>query len=79
MPRAAWPAPGTALLDQGHHQLAEANYDRLRRNAQGLDLPVRSTKVEMGPSQFEFTFDPASALEHADTMVMFRTLMKEVC
>lgn len=78
--------PETALLDQGYQYLAEANYDRLepvmdllRRNAQGLGLPVRSTEVEMGPSQFEFTFDPANALEHADNMMMFRTMVKEVC
>ncbi|PJE32595.1 putative glutamine synthetase 2 [Pseudooceanicola marinus] len=78
--------PETALLDQGYQFLADANYDRLepimdllRRHAQALGLPVRSTEVEMGPSQFEFTFDPASALEHADNMIMFRTMVKEVC
>lgn len=78
--------PATTLLDQGYQYLAEANYDRLepvmdmlRRNAQSLGLPVRSTEVEMGPSQFEFTFAPAGALEHADNMVMFRTMVKEVC
>lgn len=78
--------PETALLDQGYQYLAEANYDRLepvmdllRRHAQALDLPVHSTEVEMGPSQFEFTFAPASALEHADNMIMFRTMVKEVC
>lgn len=25
---------------------------------QGLDLAVRSVEIEMGPSQFEFTFEP---------------------
>lgn len=76
----------TALLDQGYQYLSESNYDRLepvmdllRRNAQALDLPVRSTEVEMGPSQFEFTFEPADALTHADNMIMFRTMVKEVC
>lgn len=33
----------------------------------------------MGPSQFEFTFEPADALTHADNMIMFRTMVKEVC
>ena len=33
----------------------------------------------MGPSQFEFTFDPDTPLAHADNMVMFRTMVKEVC
>ncbi|SDI71500.1 glutamine synthetase family protein [Alloyangia pacifica] len=78
--------PATALLDQGYQYLADMNYDRLepvmdllRRHAQALDLPVRSTEVEMGPSQFEFTFEPADALTHADNMTMFRTMVKEVC
>lgn len=78
--------PATALLDQGYQYLADMNYDRLepvmdllRRHAQALGLPVRSTEVEMGPSQFEFTFEPADALTHADNMIMFRTMVKEVC
>lgn len=78
--------PATQLLDQGYQFLSETNYDRLeptmdllRRNAQALGLPVRSTEVEMGPSQFEFTFEPAGAMEHADNMIMFRTMVKEVC
>ena len=78
--------PLTRPLDHGFQFLAEARYDRLepvmdelRRTAQALNLPVRSTEVEMGPSQFEFTFDPADPLTHADNMVMFRTMVKEVC
>lgn len=78
--------PLTRPLEHGFQFLAEARYDRvepimdeLRRNAQALDLPVRTTEVEMGPSQFEFTFEPADPLTHADNMVMFRTMVKEVC
>lgn len=78
--------PSTRPLEHGYQFLSEARYDRLewimdelRRNAQALHLPVRSTEVEMGPSQFEFTFDPADPLTHADNMVMFRTMVKEVC
>lgn len=78
--------PQTAPLDQGYQYLSETNYNRLepvmdmiRRHAQALGLPVRSTEVEMGPSQFEFTFEPASAMTHADNMIMFRTMVKEVC
>ena len=33
----------------------------------------------MGPSQFEVTFDPAEPMVQADTMVMFRTMVKELC
>lgn len=78
--------PETKLLDQGYQYLSEANYNRLepvmdmlRRHAQALGLPVRSTEVEMGPSQFEFTFEPTDPMTHADNMVMFRTMVKEVC
>lgn len=75
----------TRLLSQGFQYLSETQYDRLepvmddlRRTAAALGLPVRSTEVEMGPSQFEFTFEPASPMTHADNMVMFRTMVKEL-
>jgi len=76
----------TRNLEQGYQFLTETYYDalepvmdELRRACQALGLPVRSMEVEMGPSQFEFTFDPADPLTHADTMMMFRTMVKEVC
>ncbi|QRG06911.1 glutamine synthetase [Xanthobacter dioxanivorans] len=78
--------PATRLLAQGYQFLSETLYDRLepvmdelRRHCQALGLPLRSTEVEMGPSQFEFTFDPDSPLAHADNMMRFRALVKEVC
>jgi len=78
--------PLTRALTHGYQYLTETRYgqaeailDELRRMAQGLELPVRSVEVEMGPSQFEFTFDPAGPLDHADNLVMFRTMVKEVC
>lgn len=78
--------PLTRPMAHGYQFLTETRYDRLewimdelRRSAVELKLPVRSTEVEMGPSQFEFTFDPADPLTHADNMVMFRTMVKEVC
>ncbi|QDC10037.1 glutamine synthetase [Oceanicola sp. D3] len=82
--------PATAVttrnLSRGYQFLSGADYDRLepvmddlRRNCQALGLPVRSTEVEMGPSQFEFTFDPADPLTHADNMMMFRAMVKESC
>ncbi|OED50614.1 glutamine synthetase [Rhodobacteraceae bacterium (ex Bugula neritina AB1)] len=82
--------PGTPVqtrnLTQGYQYLTETRYgeveevlDLLRRNAQKLGLPVRSVEIEMGPSQVEFTFAPDSAMAQADAMVMFRTMVKEVC
>ena len=83
-------APGapveTAPLNRGFEFLGEAPYagaeeilDELRRNAQALGLPVRSVEIEIGPSQFEFTFDPAPPMEQADNLVMFRAMVKTVC
>ncbi|MCX7558749.1 glutamine synthetase family protein [Sulfitobacter sp. F26204] len=76
----------TTNLAQGYQYLTETTYDtlepvmdELRRICQGLGLPIRSMEVEMGPSQFEFTFDPADPMTHADNMVKFRTAVKEVC
>jgi len=82
--------PGTPVetrnLAQGYQFLTETRYgeleavlDTLRRTAQGLGLAVRSVEVEMGPSQVEFTFDPADPMTQADALVMFRTMVKQVC
>ena len=57
----------------------EGIIDTLRRTCQALGLPIRSMEVEMGPSQIEFTFDPADPMTHADNMVMLGTAVKEVC
>jgi glutamine synthetase len=72
-------APGYQYLTEIRYAMMEPVIDDLRRNCQQIGLPVRSTEVEMGPSQIEFTFDPDTPLAHADNMVMFRTLVKEVC
>lgn len=71
-------APGYQLLTETLYDCLEPVMDKLRRAALGIGLPVTSTEVEMGPSQFEFTFAPADPLTHADNLVMFRTLAKEV-
>lgn len=79
-------APETRALAHGYQFLTDALYDqlepvmdRLRRTSGEIGLAVRSMEVEMGPSQFEFTFDPADPMRQADGMVMFRALVKEVC
>ncbi|HEY1259966.1 MAG TPA: glutamine synthetase family protein [Stellaceae bacterium] len=78
--------PAVSLLTQGYQLLAEARYDHcdevfelLRDPIAGLGLPLRSLEVEFGPSQLEFTFRPTSNLESADTMVLFRSAVKQVC
>lgn len=76
----------TQNLAQGYQLLTETRYDTLepviddlRRHCQALEIPIRSMEIEMGPSQLEFTFDPADPMTHADNMMMFRTMVKEVC
>lgn len=76
----------TRNTNQGFQYLTETRYsemepilDLLRRNAQALGLAVRSVEIEMGPSQVEFTFAPDGAIAQADAMVMFRTMVKEIC
>ena len=81
------PAPvQTQNLTQGHQYLTETRYgevedllDDLRRTAEQLGLEPRSMEIEMGPSQFEFTFAPSDPQTQADRFVLFRTMVKELC
>jgi glutamine synthetase len=78
--------PEVSLLTQGYQLLGEERYDRydevfeiLRCPLEALGLPLRSLEVEFGPSQVEFTFRPGANLESADTMVLFRSAVKQIC
>lgn len=78
--------PATAPLNHGYQYLTEARHDAaepvlddLRRNAQALGLAVRSIEIEFGPSQFEFTFEPAGPMAQADTTALFRAMAKQTC
>jgi glutamine synthetase len=78
--------PEVSLLTQGYQLLGEERYDVydevfeiLRRPLEALGLPLRSLEVEFGPSQVEFTFRPGANLESADTMVLFRSAVKQIC
>jgi glutamine synthetase len=81
------PAPvATRNLTQGWQYLTETRYgeaegilDTLRRMAEAMGLAPRSMEIEMGPSQFEFTFDASEPVTQADRAVLFRTMVREVC
>jgi hypothetical protein len=82
----AAPVDTAQLTTQGYQYLTETRYgeaeallDALRRAAEGMGLAARSMEIEMGPSQYEFTFDPSDPMAQADRAVLFRTLVKEVC
>jgi glutamine synthetase len=78
--------PSVSLLSHGYQYLTEQRYDQMepvleivRRDILALGLPLRSIEVEFGPSQCEFTFKPTLGIEPADTMVLFRSAVKQIC
>jgi len=78
--------PEVELLSHGHQYLTELRYDRvdavmelLRSQLIALGLPLRSLEVEFGPSQFELTFGPTVGVLPADTMVLLRSAIKQIC
>jgi glutamine synthetase len=84
---ATWPpqAPRVSLINQGYQYLTESRFDMLdpaaeilRRHLMQLGLPLRSVEVELGPSQVEFTFRTQAGLAAADTMVLFRSAVKQI-
>jgi glutamine synthetase len=77
--------PSVSLLSHGYQYLTEQRYDQMepvldiiRRDVLALGLPLRSIEVEFGPSQCEFTFQPMAGLAPADTMVLFRSAVKQI-
>src|SRR5436305_11631728 len=77
--------PDVSLLSHGYQYLTEQRYDAMepvleiiRRDIIALGLPLRSIEVEYGPSQCEFTFAPMTGLAPADTMVLFRSAVKQI-
>ena len=77
--------PQVENTTQGYQYLTETRYaevepmlDRLRRAADGMGMNVQSVEIEMGPSQYEVTFAPGSAMDVAELAVNFRMLAKEI-
>ncbi|HVZ46613.1 MAG TPA: glutamine synthetase family protein [Ramlibacter sp.] len=78
--------PEVELLSHGHQYLTELRYDRvdevmelLRGQLLALGMPLRSLEIEFGPSQFELTFGPTVGVLPADTMVLLRNAIKQIC
>lgn len=70
---------GWAFLTESRYGAVEPLMDELRRTAEAMGLGPRSMEIEMGPSQFEFTFDASDPLTQADRFVLFRMMVKDVC
>jgi glutamine synthetase len=82
-----WPPepPTVSHTTHGFQYLTEGRYDQvapimdvLRTTVAALGLPLRSLEVELGPSQYEFTFAPETGMTPADAMVLFRSALKQV-
>jgi glutamine synthetase len=78
--------PRVSLLTQGYQYLTELRYDRveplmelLRTNLLALNLPLQSLEIEFGPSQFELVFGVTTGVTPADTMVLLRSAIKQIC
>jgi glutamine synthetase len=78
--------PPVSILTHGYQYLSELRFDQIepvveiiRRDIVALGLPLRSVECEYGPSQCEFTFQALRGLEPADTMVLFRSAVKQIC
>ena len=78
--------PPVSILTHGYQYLSELRFDQIepvveiiRRDIVALGLPLRSVECEYGPSQCEFTFQALRGLEPADTMMLFRSAVKQIC
>ncbi|WP_433325163.1 hypothetical protein [Spirillospora sp. CA-294931] len=79
-------APEVRAMNPGYQFNLDTSYDSvapvtdpLALLLQGLGLPLRSMEHESGPGQVETTFDPMLAMDAADAMLLFRTLVKQTC
>jgi glutamine synthetase len=81
-----WPPepPSVSHTTHGFQYLTEARFDQvapimdeLRKVVQTLGMPLRSLEVELGPSQYEFTFAPEAGMLPADRMVLFRSALRQ--
>jgi len=82
-----WPPepPAVSHTTHGFQYLTEGRFDQvgpimeiLRSNIVKLGLPLRSLEVELGASQYEFTFAAEVGLAAADTMVLLRSALKQI-
>ena len=76
-PRVSHTTHGFQYLTEGRYDQVAPIMDILRKNIVGLGLPLRSLEVELGPSQYEFTFAPELGMAAADMMVLLRSALKQ--
>jgi glutamine synthetase len=78
--------PSVAAVAHGYQYLTENRSDEiddilqiLSDHLEELGLPLRTIEDEWGPGQVEITFDPQTGLDAANTMILFRNTVKQVC
>lgn len=79
-------APAVQAMNSGYQFNLDTYYDSVATVADPLSLtllelglPLRSMEHESGPGQLETTFNPMFAMDAADAMLLFRTLVKQTC
>ena len=72
-------AKGYSYLLENHLDEVEPVMAEIRQHLLTLGMPLRSIEDEWAPSQMEITFDVLSGLDVADTMVLFRNAVKQIC
>jgi glutamine synthetase len=83
-----WPPtpPKVEGLAHGFQYLTESRADEthelletLQQQLTDLGLPLATVEDEWGPGQVEFTFAPQEAMPAADSALLLRTAIKQVC
>lgn len=72
-------AHGYSYLLENHLDEVEPIMAEVRQHLLALGLPLRSIEDEWAPSQMETTFDVLPGLDAADSMVLFRSAIKQIC
>lgn len=72
-------AKGYSYLLENHLDEVEPIMAEVRQHLLALGMPLRSIEDEWAPSQMETTFDVMPGLDVADTMVLFRNAVKQIC
>ncbi len=79
-------APEVSMISHGYQYLTESRGDEiepimsmLQENVEKLGLPLSTVEIEWGPGQCEVTFKPMGALEGADSALLFRSAVKQLC
>jgi glutamine synthetase len=83
-----WPPepPQVEGLSHGFQYLTESRQDEthdlletLQRHLEDMGLPLLTVEDEWGPGQVEFTFAPQEGMRAADSALLLRTAIKQIC